>query len=248
MFSARTVAGAIAALVGITVATVGLAGADAWAAPTPTTPTSRPAMVLQALKDRCTTAVDARQVELDRLANQVTLAKNLTAGDRSALTQTITDQKTGLAALRASIVNDADVAATRADCQKIVPDYHVYILTEPKAHLTIAAAALGAASTTFDGVAAKLQAQADKEQAQGKDVSAANAAIADMKAKDADARAKAGGVPAVVLALTPANYDTGHEHDTLVQARGTLVQARGDLGVARQDAAAAARALGVPAT
>jgi hypothetical protein len=229
---------------GVAAAAVGLAGVGtAAAAPSPTT---RPPVVLQALKDRCIAAIDARQVELDRLANQIGAAKNLTAGDSTALTQTVGQQKSGLAALRASIVGDADVAATRTDCQKIVPDYHVYILTEPKAHLTIAADATTAASTTFDAVAAKLQAQADKEQAQGKDVSAADAALTDMKAKDADARAKAGGVPAVVLPLTPADYDTGHERDTLVQARGTLVQARGDLGVARQDAAMAAKALGVP--
>jgi hypothetical protein len=109
----------------------------------------------------------------------------------------------------------------------------VYVLVTPQVHLTIAADRVAYIATLFSPVEAKLQAAIDKAKAHGKNVAAAQAADDDLKAKVTAASAAVSGVPAEVLALTPAGYPGNRT--TLEAARSSLQTARADLAAARAD-------------
>jgi hypothetical protein len=189
--------------------------------------------------------VDRRLVTITTLQNHVAIAGGLTDADRAALQSQLAADTSGLAALRAAIDGETDVTALRADLGKIVTDYRIYLLMVPKTAEVIAADTELAAVTRLDTLSTKLQARIDTAGAAGKDVTRAQAHLGAMDAKVAQVSPLVQGIPAAVLPLTPAQYDSGTAKPILTSSHTSLQGGRGLLAGARADALACIAALKV---
>jgi uncharacterized phage infection (PIP) family protein YhgE len=182
---------------------------------------------MDTIKGRAKQAIDTRLTTLSNLTTLVAGAKHVSSANRSALTQQLADEKSGLTALEAKIQADSDMQTLIDDARSIVNAYRVYLLVEPKVREVLAAdrmlAVVDAFDTVFGRVDNKVTADSDK------------ALLADAKAKVADAQAKARAVPGAVLDLQPAGYPGNRP--ALQSARASLRTGRQDLVTARQDVA-----------
>jgi hypothetical protein len=170
-----------------------------------------------ALRERLTTAKS-----LDRVSD----------GDRTALVSQLQEQINGLTSLSARIQGDVDEATLRADAQRIVTDYRVYVLTIPKARGFVVADVELAAADRLSSLADRLASAVD--QARG-DTTAARADLALVRSKLATVSGTVTPVPSGLLALEPAEYPANHP--ILEQARQSLRAGRSALS----DAAGFAR-------
>ena len=189
-------------------------------------------VVLEARKRAATAAISRR---LLALRERLTAAKSivrLSDANRSALTTQLQDQINGLTSLNARIQGDTDEATLRADAQRIVADYRVYVLTIPKARGVVAADIELAATERLTAIADRLAAAI--EQASG-DTTGAQADLAELRSKLVTVESLVVPVPAELLALQPAGYPANHP--VLEQARQTLRTGRAALA----DATALAR-------
>lgn len=198
------------------------------------TTTARQGATLGYIKTRAKVEVDRREVALTALKTRVDGAKRVTADHRSTLDGQIVAAADGLRSLNAKIQADTDVTTARADAQRIVTDYRVFVLVEPRTHLVIAADIDTAGATRLTAVADKLDAAIAKAQANGKDVTGAKTALADMRSQISAAQAKSTAVPGSVLPLTAAGYPGNKP--TLTAARDSLRAAHDELKAAIADA------------
>ncbi len=187
--------------------------------------------------------IDRRLDTITKLTSKVTNNAALTDGDRSALLAQLSDDTTGLTALRAKIDAETDATALRADIKSIVTDYRIYLLVVPKVAEVIAADTELAAVNRFGTVDTKLQARIDAAKAAGKDVTTAQADLDAMNGDVAQVGPLVQGIPAAVLPLTPAQYNAGTAKPILVSSRTSLQSGRSLLRNARADAKACVAAL-----
>jgi chromosome segregation ATPase len=189
-------------------------------------------VVLEARKRAATGAITRR---LLALRERLTVAKSivrLSDEHRSALTTQLQEQINGLTSLGARIQGDTDEATLRADAQRIVTDYRVYVLTIPKARGVMVADIEVAASDRLTRIADRLANAIDQAR---RDTTEAQEDLASMRSKLAAVDAAVLPIPAELLALQPAGYPANHA--VLEQARQSLRTGRSDLA----DAAILAR-------
>jgi chromosome segregation ATPase len=189
-------------------------------------------VVLEARKRAATGAITRR---LLALRERLTVAKSivrLSDEDRSALTTQLQEQINGLTSLGARIQGDTDEATLRADAQRIVTDYRVYVLTIPKARGVMVADIEVAASDRLTRIAERLANAIDQAR---RDTTEAQEDLASMRSKLAAVDTAVLPIPAELLALQPAGYAANHA--VLEQARQSLRTGRSDLA----DAAILAR-------
>ena len=182
---------------------------------------------LAAVKARGDAAVSARLATLAAATGLIGSAVDLGPGERSALSNLVSGQQSGLTALRSTIDGDTTVAQAVADVESIVTSYRVYVLTAPKVHLVIAADRGAAAAAGLTGVVASLREAIAAEQGAGRDVAAAQAGLARLTTEVAAVSVAVGQVPGEVLPLTPAGYPANRA--TLVAAAGSMAPAHQDL-------------------
>jgi len=187
---------------------------------------------LAAAKQIAAGAITRRVLALRELTTAAKAIVRLTDADRNALTSQLQDQVNGLTSLNAKIQGDADEATVRADAQKIVTDYRVYVLTIPKARGIVVSDIELNAADRLTKLADRLQTTIDGS---GKDTIKAKADLASMRAKVAAATSAVSALPAGLLALQPAGYPGNRT--TLEQARISLRTGRANLA----DAAVLAR-------
>jgi hypothetical protein len=188
---------------------------------------------LDASKKVATAAITRRVLALRELTTAAKSIVRLSEADRTALTSQLQDQVNGLTSLNAKIQGDTDAPTLRADAQKIVTDYRVYVLTVPKARGVVVADIELNAADRLGKLADRLQAALDH--ATGRDTTKAKTALASMRAKLTSAVGSVSPLPATLLALQPAGYPGNHA--TLEQARSSLRTGRTGLA----EAAALAR-------
>src|SRR5690242_7071967 len=82
--------------------------------------------------------IDQRLAQLSRLQHAVDGSKDLTDGDRSALDTILSNEVSGLTALRADVDAATDAKTIAADAKSMIDDYRVYVVVTPQVHLTIA--------------------------------------------------------------------------------------------------------------
>ena len=188
--------------------------------------------------------IDQRLATVTKLQGRVAAARGLTDADadRKALQSQLADDASGLTALRATIDGETNVTALRADLKQIVTNFRIYALMAPKTAEVIAADTELAAVTRLGIVESKLQARIDVDKAAGKDVTQAQRDLDAMQQKVARVSSLVQGVPASVLALTPAQYP-GTARPILASSRTSLRTGRGLLAGARADARACRAAL-----
>jgi hypothetical protein len=187
---------------------------------------------LAAAKQVAAGAITRRVLALRELTTAAKGIVRLTDADRGALTSQLQDQVNGLTSLNAKIQGDADEATVRADAQKIVTDYRVYVLTIPKARGIVASDIELYAADRLTKLADRLQSTID---GLSKDTTKAKADLASLRAKLTTASGAVSPLPAGLLALQPSGYPGNRT--TLEQARTSLRTGRANLA----DAAVLAR-------
>jgi len=188
---------------------------------------------LDAAKQLATAAITRRVLALRELTTAAKAIVRLSDADRTALTSQLQDQVNGLTSLNAKIQGDGDLATVRADAGTIITDYHVYVLTIPKARGVVVSDIELTAEDRLSKLADRLQTMID--QASGKDTTKAKTDLAALRAKLTSVTTAVSPLPAALLALQPAGYPGNRT--TLEQARATLRTGRQTLG----DAATLAR-------
>ena len=181
-------------------------------------------VVLEARKRVATGAITRRMLALrERLTVTESIAQ-LGEAHRAALTTQLQEQINGLTSLSARIQGDTDEATLRADAQRIVTDYRVYVLTIPKARGVMVADIELAAADRFTKLADRLATAIG--QVKG-DTSDTQEDLAQMRGKLAAVTAAVPPIPAELLALQPSGYPSNQA--VLEQARQSLRTGRTDL-------------------
>ena len=227
-------AGAAGAAASATIGPVsgGPAGAGTCATQASTAKTTASVAALRAFGD-C--EIERRLTTLTRLAGVVGAARALTPAHAATLSSRIAADSAGLTGLKAIIDAQTKFAALKLDVVQIVSKYRVYQLMGPQIRLIDAADGVVAIKPDFDGISSALADRIAKAQAKGKDVTAAKADLAAMNAAVAGAETLAGPLSARLLALTPADFQSGAGQSALLVARTNLVKARDDLKTAAKD-------------
>jgi hypothetical protein len=182
--------------------------------------------------------INRRLVTLTALSGAVGGSKGMTASDRAALRSQIATVRAGLTTLKGRIDGPSTIAALKLDIVAIASKFRVYVLFVPKVNLIRAADDVTALQPHFAAISADLAARIATAQGNGKDVTAAQAALADMNSKVAAAAALAGPIPARLLRLTPAQFDSGAASPILTSARTAILAAGADMKLAVTDAQA----------
>ncbi len=187
--------------------------------------------------------IDRRLTTLGNLQTTVDNTAALTSADRSALTSILTGSRSGLGTLKTKIDADSTVASIRTDITSIFADYRVYALVARQVNLVRGDDLVGAASTRLTSAAGEIQAAITAGENAGKNESAAAARLAAMQADISAAQAQVNGQAALVLPLTPSQWNAGTATPVLNADRGAITTARGDLRAAAADARAAVKSL-----
>ena len=184
-------------------------------------------VVLEARRRVALGAITRRVLALrERLTGAKSFAR-VSEADRAALITQLQEQINGLTSLSARIQGDTDEATLRADAQRIVTDYRVYLLTIPKARGILVADIQLAAADRLTRIADRLA--SDIDQARG-DTTEAQADLALLQSKLATVSGAVPPLPAGLLALQPAGYPANHA--ALEQARQSLRTSRSALSEA----------------
>jgi len=187
--------------------------------------------------------IGRRFTTIAALTAKITASKVLTASDSAALQSEVASTKTGLTSLKTTIDSETSLPALRADITKIAVDYRVYLLVAPQVNLISAADGVMAAQARFADVNTKLAARIAAAKAAGKNTTTAQAALGAMNAAVATAISLAQPLPAKLLPLTPAQYNSGTAGPIVTSARAALGQARGQFKAAMASAKACREAL-----
>jgi hypothetical protein len=187
--------------------------------------------------------INRRFTTLSQFGSRVSGSKVLTSSDAAALTAEIGSTTSGLTSLKATIDAETSISALRTEINRIAADYRVYLLVGPQVNLVSAADGVIASQTRFSKVNTNLTSRIAAAKAAGKDVTAAQADLDKMNAAVTAAVGLATPLPAALLPLTPAQYNSGTAGPILANARTALGQARDQLKAAVADAKACRDAL-----
>jgi hypothetical protein len=229
-------AAAVAAtLVAVPPAAFGANGTSSPPTPSPRATVNGAPVRLAYCHGRADAEIQSRLVILGNDLSLVNGATHLTSSDKATLANLITSDQTGLGPLKTTIDGTTDLATCHTDGMTIVTSYRVYVVVDPKVHLTVAADRAESAGALFNDLSTKLATAINNAKANGKVVGNTQAALDAMNAKVTAAMNSAGPVPGQVLPLTPDGYPGNVP--TLRAARQALEAARQDLRAARADAA-----------
>ncbi len=235
----RTVPVAAGALAVAGLATaLGLAAPAAFAASTSgtTTTTSHPACTaadVSAVRQQVDGDLAARVTELGVLTGAVQSAGGLTTSDRSTLSATLSTTTAGIDALVQKVPTDTTCLQLWQDAGSMVRTYRVFAVVAPQTHLDIAADTANGIEATLVGDEPGIQAAIAAAGRDGVNVTDAQSSFADLQSRVTAAQAATSGVPAAVLAQTPAGYPGNAS--VFVAARNSVNAAYGDLQTAAAD-------------
>ena len=187
--------------------------------------------------------IGRRFTTIAALTAKISASKVLTSSDAAALQSEVASTRTGLTSLKATIDSETSLPALKADIAKIAADYRVYLLVAPQVNLISAADGVIAAQARFADVNTKLAARIAAAKAAGKDTKTAQTALDAMNAAVANAVGLAQPLPAKLLPLTPAQYNSGTAGPIVTSARAALGQARDQIKAAMASAKACRDAL-----
>ncbi len=187
--------------------------------------------------------VKLRLTTLGRLSSEVSGSIVLTSSHVAALDAIITGTESSLQALQAKIDADTTASDLRTDIRAISTQDRVYVLVSRQVALVRADDQVDATAANLTARAGQLQAAIAAGQSAGKNESAAAARLAAMQRAIAAAEARVNGQAALVLVLTPAQWDSGSARPVLNADRRAVAAARRDLRIAAAREGATLRAL-----
>ena len=201
------------------------------------------AIPIDAIKERCDNAIERRLTDLDRAEARLDEVDALTDEHAATLAGIIGATESGLTELQSAIAAATERAEVRELCGQIAPDYRVYLVVLPQAHLTVGADRVDLAVARADELVFAFDAAVATAEAAGADVTEAvahrDAAVGHVRTADESAA----GVADSVLVVTPDSYNAGPGAAALDSARSALRTSHSELHAAHADAHAAARAL-----
>ena len=217
--------------------------ASAAAQTDPPTASARPAgdAALARIQATSEAQIDRRLGALNAALAAIAGNPVLTSGDKATLTTILTNDVSGLTALRATIAADTTAAVAREHEATIFTGYRVYALALPQVRFASAADGITGAAipalTNAQKTLADLLAGVDS----GKNTPAVQARMADLATQLGIATSKTDGLAATVLGYTPAQYNANHA--LLAPSRASLAAARTALAKARADVLAVKTAI-----
>ena len=189
---------------------------------------------LTRLKTRGDAEITRRLTALNKLATVINSAVNLSASNKTSLSNQVSGETSDLTSLKTQLDGETTLAVAQADAQSIITGYRVYALIVPKVYLLKSADTELANNTKLSTLAGKLQDRLNTAKGQGKDVSSLQTKLDDMNAQTASAKGTAEAVETKVLPLLPTDYDS--DHSVLEGQKAQLQTAHNQNIVAYSDA------------
>lgn len=172
--------------------------------------------------------IDMRLAALARFDATVTSSRHMADAHRSTLHSLISQDTSGLTALRTKVNGETTLAALKADAISMVTEFRVYMLVGPKVRLTSAGDAekdaIGRLNAAYDNLSGLVA----KAKAKGANTATAEQNLADMKASVTKADSEINGQVGTLLALQP-SPDGATLTSKVDGVRAALVSGRGDL-------------------
>jgi hypothetical protein len=188
---------------------------------------------IDAAKTAVTNRINLRLTALQKDTTQLGAAKNLTAEHRTSLQGLITQDTSGLTALKGTVAGETTLDGVKNDATSMVQDYRIFMLVGPKVRLT-------SAGDTEQAVLTKLRSVHDTlagllAKVSGTDTTAAQADLAAMAAALDQAAGHLNGQVAAVLAIAP-GPDAAGIQAKVTAVRTALAAGRANLRTAADDA------------
>jgi hypothetical protein len=185
------------------------------------------------------TAITKRLTSLATLNTKVQALKNVSATEKTNISNNIQTNISGLTSLKAKIDADTDVTVAATDAKTITGSYRIYALVIPQGYIASSADRVDTIDGLMTTLSAKLQSRITAAQSAGKNVTSLQASLTDLNAKVADSNTQAATAQSGVASLTP---DQGNKTvlasntAALKASRADIKTASADLKTARQDA------------
>lgn len=190
---------------------------------------------VEALRTASDKKIAAQIKSLNSLLVRVGKIPGLSSGDQAILTGEINGLIGDLNALKVKLDAETTVAGIQADLAVLSKDSRYARSIGYQVKIIEFAEYVIAQGPKFDAQAATLAGKIAAAPS-GIDTASAQTYLDDMKAKVAAAEALAGPLPAIMLALTPAQLQAGKGDPTIAKASKDMWQASFDLWKARHDA------------
>ncbi len=195
----------------------------ATAAPTSTTTPAATTPIGKAgetAKSRAAQEISRRTDALNALNTRVQAMTRMSDSFKQALASNVQSQISLLAALKAKIDADTDLATLKTDVKTITDDYRIYRLVIPQGHISAMSDHIVNISLMLQALGTKLQARIQAAAAAGNDTTAATAALADLAKNIVAAQAQAKAAMDLILPLKPDEGDkaTQQANDTALKA------------------------------
>jgi len=216
----------------------------AWAAPTFPTPTPAPPAVsssdssrhLNNLKTHGVAEADRRLAMFQVVSVRLASSTQLTAADKSALTNQIDAQVAILGALKTKLATESNLIAARKDIQSIIDEYRVYGLIVAQMSLVTSADRMAESQTQLQAVITKLQKRTNSLKRAGKDTAYLQKALDLDRATIASAQALFSQSTAQALAFKATDYSSDHKvlsgyRDKMTTARDNFRTVRSSIDI-----------------
>lgn len=189
--------------------------------------------------ERSDAAITARIAKLNALNGRVQAIKNVSADEKSHISDEVQTNISGLTSLKAKIDADTDVTVALTDEKSIYGSFRIYALIVPQGYIMASSDRIDTIVGMMNTISAKLQTRITADQSAGKDVTALQNSLDDLKSKIGDAKSQGDNAQSEVASLTPDGGDKtklASNTAALKDARAKIKVGTGDLQTARQDA------------
>jgi len=194
----------------VSVLALGSASAGALNATTAAVKTDATQARIQNIISKGDQEITRRLTSLNKLSGKISGAQKLSDSSKSSLTTEVSNEITGLTALKTKLDAETTLDGAKADAQSIFSDYRVYALIMPKVHLVRLADDEQVTAGKLSDIATKLQARIDSAKSSGKDVATLTTQMAQLQQLIQTVQSTASSVETKVLALEPSDYNSDH--------------------------------------
>jgi len=193
---------------------------------------------LSAVITKANSDIAARITDLNNLNTKVQAMVNVSASEKTSISNEVQTNITGLTALQAKIDADTVLATAKSDAATIFTTFRIYALVIPQGYIEVSADKVNTISSLMTSLSTKLQARITADQNAGDNVASLQTALTDISTQTTNANSQAGIAQSGVVNLTPdqGNKTTAASNQAaLVAARANIKTASADLKTARQD-------------
>lgn len=189
---------------------------------------------IKSTKDKAIRLIENRVATLNKLLSRVSDDKNLQDTDKIGIIGDIQNAIKGLNDLKAKIDADSSAADVKADAQKILTDYKIYTVFEPKIRILVSINNLIGFSKKVADLTPRIQNLIDILKAQEQDVASLQASLDDINAQLKSIDTLLTDDKAKIATISVASTDA---KQTFVAVRKDLATVRASFAKIRSDIA-----------